>query len=357
MKLFNFFKGLSLIFIFIIIFNFVQFLSYPDDIGYDNTLTFEQLEKNSLDIIFLGSSHAYYAFSPEVIDYNTYSNSYVYATPGSTIEHSYYQLKNILKSQSPQIVVLELFTLADLRNDNVKLHKSIDTLPLNKDKVEAVIKNIDPEDDDKLNFYFPLRLYHSEWKEDNIMDKIASRLRLNYEKNITGFNFTTDILDIEDKDVLDINVKTDIITNLPPERKVVIEDIITLCNDNNINLIFTVTPYINQVDFPPVEIRKILNSMETLILENNISVIDYNLLYEELSISKLDLYDEGHVNVFGAMKISNYFSDFVNSNELLINAKDKNFIKNVAVNKNIKIRYNDFMKKYNEAEENILATQ
>ncbi len=326
-------------------FNFTQMLSLPYDIGYDNTLTFERLEKNSLDIVILGSSHAYYGFAPEVIDYNLNSNSFVYATPGATIEHSYYQLKNILKKQSPKIVVLELFTLADLRNDNVKLHKSIDTLPLNLDKINAINENIDPSDNDKLNFYFPLKLYHTEWKENSIMKKIGNRLKINYEKNITGFNFTSDVLDKEDKNVLsEKSVYSQVKNNLPPERVESIENIIRLCKDNDIKIVFTVTPYINQVDFPPVEIKKILNFLDQLIVDNNIIVVNYNELYEELNITKGDLFDEGQVNVFGAVKLSNYLSEYINKNNLM----PKTNISKERLDY-IKTRYDDFIVKYNES--------
>src|SRR5437870_3052083 len=70
---------------------------------------FYQQKKNSIDLLFLGSSHCYRSFNPAIFDEKLGTNSFNMASPSQSPLTSYYVLKEVLKRQSPKIVILEVF--------------------------------------------------------------------------------------------------------------------------------------------------------------------------------------------------------------------------------------------------------
>ena len=78
---------------------------------------FYDLKKNTADILYLGSSHVYTGFSPQVL-YDEYGiTSYSLAMGNQNLTLSYYWLKEALRTQSPSAVVLECAFAFD-RNHN-----------------------------------------------------------------------------------------------------------------------------------------------------------------------------------------------------------------------------------------------
>ncbi len=72
---------------------------------------YNKAPKNSIDLLFVGSSHSYLGFNTKIFDNSFNINSYNFATGAQSIEGSYYAIMEILKKQSPKIIVLEAFSL------------------------------------------------------------------------------------------------------------------------------------------------------------------------------------------------------------------------------------------------------
>ncbi len=67
-----------------------------------------QEEKDSIDVLFLGSSRAYCSVIPARIYQNTGICSYVMAGPSQTVSLTWYYLRECLKTQTPQVVFIEV---------------------------------------------------------------------------------------------------------------------------------------------------------------------------------------------------------------------------------------------------------
>ena len=65
------------------------------------------LEKNTVDLLFIGSSHSYCTFDPQLIDPVLGTYSWQLGTPSQHADTSYYVLQNALETQSPHTVVME----------------------------------------------------------------------------------------------------------------------------------------------------------------------------------------------------------------------------------------------------------
>ncbi|MBQ4304600.1 MAG: hypothetical protein II774_08940, partial [Lachnospiraceae bacterium] len=65
---------------------------------------FYSMEENTVDVIFLGSSHCYSAFCPQYL-YNEYGiRSYNLGSSQQCMTVAYYWLKEALQTQSPRVV-------------------------------------------------------------------------------------------------------------------------------------------------------------------------------------------------------------------------------------------------------------
>ncbi|MEE0800235.1 MAG: hypothetical protein U0L91_03025 [Gemmiger sp.] len=157
--------------------------NYPEQ---DENLTrnfrsFADLEEDSVQAIFLGTSHAEYGISPmriyDTAGLVTYNLGAVLQPP----VEAYYELKWAFRMQSPSVVMLDassLFledfsTLAARQKDQLEpaYRYFLDTLPLCDIKWEMALELTRAADAGKDSFsilmqnLFPLFRYHDRWKE------------------------------------------------------------------------------------------------------------------------------------------------------------------------------------------------
>lgn len=74
--------------------------------------TFYAQPKNSVDVVFVGSSHTYHSFNPEVIDDLVPVRSHAVGIPGDNIQVTYHEIRSILRHQQPDLIVVDAFSLA-----------------------------------------------------------------------------------------------------------------------------------------------------------------------------------------------------------------------------------------------------
>jgi hypothetical protein len=77
----------------------------------DRWEAFYDLPKDSVDVIYMGNSHNFTSFQPEIIDDIIPINSYVIGINAENVVVSYYELKEVLKVQHPHVVILETYAL------------------------------------------------------------------------------------------------------------------------------------------------------------------------------------------------------------------------------------------------------
>lgn len=337
-RLSNLLKGILLLLIIIIGYNSILFYSFPDEISYTNTLAFKNQDKNSINYIFLGSSHVYKGIIPEVLDYNLNVNSYDYATSNNVIEYNYLQIKEILKTQKPDYIFLDLFNFIDRTDDDVAMHKAIDTIRLSPLKYKTVKLNLNEESIKEM--LVPIIKYHLEWKSEDISKKISYRMKIKSENTHRGYEFTTEQFS-DEKDPIDDLITTDEKLYLPDDRQKILNDIINLCNKNDVELVFFCTPFIDSDLFPMSELQAYKNGL--IELYPDINIIDLNMYYDEIGLVKSDFYDIGHLNVFGAYKTTMFLSEYLKNNDF-----KTNLISTEDMERN-EVIYKEFYDKYLDA--------
>ncbi len=266
---------------------------------------FYSMEENTVDVIFLGSSHTYSGFSPQYL-YDSFGiRSYNLGSSQQDLTLSYYWLKEALQTQSPKAVVLDTCTFFQWFNDNNTnaqegfVRKAMDFMRWGPNKLEAVwtLSRLEPEELSLESFFLPNIRYHNRWKELTREDvEYKETFVTGQSKGYSGMYVekggrTLDpIVPGESEDTQDF---------YGPQVPY-IHKLIDLCREEGIALILVRTPY----DFSTAGQY---NALTAFAREEQLPFYDFNekSLYEATGFDfGQDIDDNNHCNVWGAQKLT-----------------------------------------------------
>lgn len=267
---------------------------------------FYEMPENSIDVIAVGSSHAYCTMNPLEIWNNNNITSFVLATQQQPLNASYYYVKEAFKTQSPKVVIVEGFmgyVDYEYPKDGVA-YDAIDPLRPSLNKL-ALIREIVPSDQ-RENYYFNVLKYHSRWREVKKPDyNPAYRLKADSYK---GFVLLTDNKPFEKSEIDYEKVNQLDIPAVPLEALNALKELIT---ENGAEMILLIAPF----DHIDENIASVMKAEREWAQENDVDLIDINVLYDDIGIDgKTDFYDSEHLNAYGANKVSRYLGDYLKEN-------------------------------------------
>jgi hypothetical protein len=291
--------------IFLILLAYTSVVFFPVWEGKSNSVpgisSFYQTTKDSIDVLFIGSSSFRNGISPLFLWEEYGFTSYVRATSAQHPIVSYYYLVEALRSQKPKLVVLDAISLFydfDVDKEETALRQSIDPLKLSIPKLELIYQVVsNSERQSFISYIFPIFRYHSRWKQISISDFIYPKLRQYNSfkgqyvtKNITAINVNPDLM--AESQTEDIEFK---------ESKLYIEKVIELCKEEGIPVVLVSLPRFTTYDYEKhIEIKELSNKYDLTFIDYN-----YDDLYKLSSIDpKTDFSDPNHLNIYGSKKIS-----------------------------------------------------
>ncbi len=263
---------------------------------------YRDLKKDSVDVLVLGSSNAYTSYNPILVYEETGINSFVLAGPDQTLKASLNVLKESFKTQSPAVIVLELYAI-DMQNkmDETRLHQIYDTRLLSLEKI-AELEELRFENDKLVDLLIPIFRYHTRWEE-------LTKLDYTYLTNIDAFA----LKGFEARGrANEIPFQALNSSNTPPylsdENEAMLDDILSLCKENNAQLLLYKAPSASWSQQSSSNCHFYAN-------QNDLHFIDFNMLSDEFSFnSKHDFDDDKHLNYIGAHKTSSYLGNFLIDN-------------------------------------------
>lgn len=282
---------------------------------------FYELEDNSIDVLFLGSSQIMTAISPTQIYDETGITSYNLGTEQQNLVTSYFLLREALQYQQPKAVVLDVLFMYPYYSDSALnskeefVRKTFDYMKWSSNKWEAVQTLCALDEQHEIeNYLFPFLRYHSRWSDLSLSD--FTYFFKNKTNPTNGFSVTTE------KEALDFQgfIPTDpsLTASTTETMTLYFEKIVALCEENNISLILIKTPRGNGSFGEACH-----NGIQKLADEHRLCFIDFNekTLFDEIEFdAENDYLDVSHVNYYGAVKITGYLSEYL-SNEFAFENK------------------------------------
>lgn len=278
-----------------------------------------KLPKNSIDVLFLGDSSIQRAISPMEMWHNAGIASFNYSVTSLRTYGAYYLLKEALKTENPKLVVIDPATMFYHYAGNEALDRvPIDYLNNSKNKFNMINDdNYKMTFEDKVSLFFPIFRYHSRW-QDITADSIQ-KLTKDYSSITRGFVMSYAINPNVNRDSYMKNYNNKV--KFENNQDEYLKKIIDLCNSKNIKLMILSIPDTASWGKRQSElITKFANEKEVDILDLNV-VSDLNLDWNT------DTKDKGnHVNILGALKITDYVSKYIKNNyDIPDHRGDKNY--------------------------------
>lgn len=277
----------------------------PKRFDYGSTWgMYEKEPKNSVDVLFFGSSVAYCDVIPAVIYRETGLTSYVMAGGSQTLPITYRYLREACKTQSPQAVVVEVSTMIAPPN-NRSIKSNLTFMPWSENRLVPTLEGplteggSTPEETEalekeaRLELLLPLYAYHSRWDELTLQDFQYGLF--GYETDpMAGYTFLDRAEPFQDYIFRDAAQEEDYARNLEYAKKIA-----DYCRENEIQLIFSLFPSTNRIDKNRIPV------MERDFAEMGGELVNWNLIFTDLGFDlSTDFYDNLHLNYRGAEKFS-----------------------------------------------------
>ena len=266
---------------------------------------FQQLAPDSVDVIFIGTSHQFCTIDPDLL-YEEYGiNGFMLATSAQTVPMSYYAAMEAISSQHPKAIVMEMAYCAnDFRTVTPEMsHLFFDGMPWREAKRLAV-KDLIPQEE-QIYYYLNLGQYHARWKELAQVDfksNLTSK-RGGYVTEGTFYNWEIPVIPQQEK------------TPMPEEMLKYLDMLVTLCAENEVELILYTAPFNSLYNEEGMRNdlfhrQRIFNWIGDYAEEKGLRY--YNLFYEleELNLDgAADYKDSQHFNTNGQAKVTRYMAE------------------------------------------------
>lgn len=311
MKKTTFIRTIKIIALIIPIVLFVSIAQYyffcHFDHGPERIRRFYQEEKNSLDVVVLGASDVFAGYAPGLAYDELGFTSYIYAgnsNPGSLYK---YELKEILSTQSPQAIVVEIHGFLhgehSYQFEEARFRAFVENIPFSLNKLDAIAHY---DVDNKISYLIPFIKYHGNWT--TLADQLdIAQWKLSTIRKPSYLKGTVTIATVDPYDPDSIPEPPE---SAPGEIVIAQEfliDFLEYCKAEDLPVSFVRFPHRNNSKYA-VGVSQVEDVLEQygyslLNLENNIG--DYNLDYNQ------DFYDNEHLNIYGQEKLTRYLGKHI----------------------------------------------
>ncbi len=287
-------------------------ITIPSLITKKQTLLYESAIENSIDIAFIGSSSSYRYYN--IMDiWDSYGlTSCTYFGVDLPFEFTIPMMDYAQTMQSPQLYVIDLrsvleneFQIRYFGEHETSVHQEAfaNALDLLKDPVSRAQVVLDNQyfEDEKYLQIFKLLYNHEAFA--------ISMSRLGTEPLAFHGNQAM-MLKIENvsDSYVDFSQASDSEYILTDETKQYLSEVFDYCNQNNLNVYFTFTPYVDAVNAQDHNIRREIGEYVT---ENGFYFTDFRSKFDEINLNtKTDFYDTRHVNLIGAEKYTQFAMEY-----------------------------------------------
>ncbi len=309
----NFIKALRIIVFAVVIFTLVvrsyEVLSWKDTFGdyMSSTNQLYSTDENLMDVVFVGSSHCYCGINPAVLWEDSGISAFNMATSGQDKDSSYYYLVETLKTQSPQIVFVELWGLTfDEHLIEGNIHRNMMGMK-NSENAFALIDEYIDDEEMQTAYKMKWPIIHTRYKELDRYDFIQYDLSvygrgsdINY--TATYATYPTDAVAYMEAD------------ELSKTNREWVEDLYQLSIEHDFELVFFLAPSVLSV-----EEQGQVNAVRDYAAEKGIDFFDFNRLIAEIGLEHYgDFIDNYHLNAYGSEKLTRYIGKYLTANYQLI---------------------------------------
>lgn len=270
-------------------------------------------DESDHEVIFIGDCEIYENFSPITLWEKYGITSYMRGSAQQLIWNSYYLLEDTLRYETPKVVVFNVLSLKYNEPQSEAYNRmSIDGMEWSMSKVNNIKASM-TEEENFIEYVFPLLRYHGRWSE--LTNDDFEHL---FSKDLVTHNGYYMRVDTKPQGTFPSPMPLTDYT-LGEKAMSYLQKMVDLCKENGIELVLIKAPteyphWYEQWDKQVVDFAE----------ENDVTYINYIPLQDEIGLDmSQDTYDAGlHLNTQGAEKMSDYFGAWLIENFDLTDYRD-----------------------------------
>lgn len=279
--------------------------NFTDD-AFHAIKAFHSLPENSVDILACGSSHVWKGLNVQEITSSYGFSAYNYGCNWQFLNTTTLFFEDALRTQSPKVVLIETFNVDKVHEDSdlngeIYYTKAISDFDGKREYLAQCFGN---NKDRYLSYYIPLFAFHENWANIN-MYNFKSTTSIEQFQDSNGFLGSNGVVPthISDPDTFEQK-------ELPRNSLDLLDKIVSICNENNIRLIFYTVPYEGEYHYS--------DAMSEYAAANNCTYLDLFEHMDDVGLNgDTDFMDIEHLNISGATKVADYLGEYIVSHNLL----------------------------------------
>lgn len=267
---------------------------------------FYEQENNTVDVLVLGSSHAYQGINTAVLWEEYGIAAFNLCGAAQPIWNTYYYLEEALKTQTPKVILLDTYYvhMTDDYADASYGIKNTYGLKWSETKIEAIKASFDTETSGN-QYFFSILQYHSRYSDLNKADFYPYQSNKAMYENHKGFYCYFRSEKVTERDLSGVSYYNE----MTEKTEYYYRKIFELANSKNIPVIAMAIPFNAEAYH-----QGFFNEAK-YIAEKEYGAVFYNFLTEykdELNINyETDFSDAQHLNYRGNTKLSRFIGDIL----------------------------------------------
>ena len=274
-------------------------LRWKDTMGaYESSM--QQLyatPRGLIDAVFMGTSHVYGGVNPDVIWEEYGYACFNMAVSGQDRNSCVHHLKEVLKTQSPRVVMVDIYAAAFERNHvQANVYRNMFALRPSYNAVELICENIPAGE--RADYLLGFPIVHTRYKELNKYDFVP------YVPSVFGRGFCIryGITEVTHNPSVCLNRTK---TALDEGQRRWVEELCALSKEHDFELVLMLLPYEMSL-----EERMMFNGVFSYGADLGATVLDLNEYREEIGYDYTrDFLDASHLNIYGAEKTSRFLGE------------------------------------------------
>ncbi|MBE5890211.1 MAG: SGNH/GDSL hydrolase family protein [Lachnospiraceae bacterium] len=259
---------------------------------------FYEEENKDFDVVFVGDCEVYENFSPITLWEEYGINSYIRGSAEQYIWQSYYLLEDTLRYSNPKVVVFNIQSLQFNESQSEAYNRmSLEGMEWSMTKVNAIKASM-TEEENFLDYVFPILRYHSRWSELSFDD-------IKYMFNSPTVSYNGYFMRVDTRPVETVPEGMQLADYSFGDNAWKYLDMMReLCAEKGIQLVLVKAPSVYPTWYDEYE-----EQVEEYAAEYDLPYYNFLELTEEVGIDySTDTYDAGlHMNINGAEKMASYF--------------------------------------------------
>ncbi len=271
-------------------------------------------EKNSVDVVSIGSSSAYRYFNNPYFWEKFGITSYNWSSPHQAPQATGAIIDEVEKTQSPQLYIVEVRKFVkwiplnaeegeeDTGLKNIELRRVTDNMKYSLNRFRLIETLVEGDWQERLDYHLDIIRYHSNWEN---LDAFTIRQYYDNERDheLKGWSNTVKVVAQEPLD------KTADIKPVPiePDAEEALRELLEECKGKDVQIIFVATPWSasNEDRGENLYIGNIVKEYGFEFYNGNEMVDEIGLDYDT------DFFDPEHVNTRGSEKFMQHFGEYI----------------------------------------------